>query len=295
MPQRECDLGKGRRVFSGLFRGLAGLAGLLLMAGSAQAQVLSRTVPITFSGVVSSAVADTIKIIQSDGTAVPYTGPVPTYPYDKGQAVSITFNAVLPTREYFASPNYTGQVAADGIYRIALSTASSPSDVGAMTQPLGGFGDPVSDLSHTPTASMTIVYDANTDTYSLEGSGGLLAGVYAGAGFRYDGTTGQLIGCASSDACTGRTPGSFVLTGGADNSFGLQGDTAGTQITASQIPILDQFNNALAGFFSVTMSGSWDLPQFGGGATQVPEPGMLGLFSGGALLVAARRRRNRKA
>ena len=278
-------------MFSGLVRGLAIVAALVLFSGAAQAQVLSRTVPITFSGVVSSAVADTIKIIQSDGTTVPYTGPVPAYPYDKGQAVSITFNATLPTKEYFASPNYTGQVAADGIYRFALSTASSPGDVGAMTQPLGGIGDPVSDLSHTPTGSMTIVYDANTDTYSLEGSGGLLAGAYAGAGFRYDGTTGQLIGCDSSDACTGRTPGSFVLAGGADNSFGLQGDTSGTQITAIQIPILDQFNNALAGFFSVTMTGSWNLPQFGGGATQVPEPGMLGLFGGGVLLMAARRRK----
>lgn len=272
-------------------------AGLLLSAGPVLAQApgdpLSRTVPITFAGVVTSAAADTIRIIQPDGTAVPFTGPVPSYPYDQGQAVSITFNAVLPTREYFASPTYTGQVAADGIYRIALSTAAPSSSVGAMSQPLGGFGDPVNDLTRTAAASMTIVYDAKSDTYSLEGSGDLRAGPYAGPGFRYDGTTGQLAACGSSDACTGRVPGSFVLPGGANYSFGLEGNAAGTQISTNQIPILDRFNNALAGYFGVSMSGSWSLPQFSGGPTQVPEPGMPALFGSAVLLLAARRRGRR--
>ncbi len=286
-------------MFSGMVRGAAAVltaaAGLLLMAGPAQAQgpadTLSRTVPITFAGTVTTSAADTIRIIQPDGTAVPFTGPVPAYPYDQGQAVSITFNAVLPTREYFASPEYTGQVAADGIYKIALSTTTPSLSVGAMSQPLGGFGDPVNDFTRTAAANMTIVYDANSDTYSLEGSGDLRAGSYAGPGFRYDGTSGQLIACGSSDACTGRTPGSFVLPGGADYSFGLVGNSAGTQVSTNQIPILDRFDNALAGYFGVSMTGSWNLPQFGGGAVQVPEPGMPALFGGAVLLLAVRRRR----
>jgi hypothetical protein len=209
--------------------------------------------------------------------------------------VSITFNATVPTKEYFTSPYYTGQVAADGIYRIGLATPSlsggKPLGIGDITQPLGGVGDPTLNNGQAPVGRMTIVYDSNTDTYSLEGSGGFNAASYAGPGFRFDGTTGQLIGCASGAECSGQAPGSFHLGGGADYIFTLTGDTSGTQVTTGSIPILDDITNGLAGYFGVTMTGSWNLPQFGGDATQVPEPGMLGLLGGGVLMMAARRRR----
>ena len=268
----------------------------LLGAAPAQAQLYATTVPITFTGVVTSSTADTIRIIQPDGTTAPYTGTVPAYPYEKGQAVSITFNATLPTKAYFASPYYSGQVAADGIYRFALSTPSlnpaKPLGIGNMTVPLGGVGDPsLNNGNQDPIARMTIVYDSKTDSYSLEGSGGFSASAYAGPGFRYDGTTGQLISCATATICKNGQPGSFHLGGGVDYFFGLTSDSTGTQISTGRIDIVDDITNGLAGYFNVTMAGSWSLPQFGGGATQVPEPGMLGLFGGGVLLLAARRRR----
>lgn len=124
---------------------------------------------------VSTGTADTIRIVQPGGTTVPYSGPVPTYPYEKGQAVSITFNATLPTKAYCASPFYTGQVAADGIYRFALATPSlsggKPLGIGDMTQPLGGVGDPtLGNGNQAPVERMTIVYDSATAWKAAAGS-----------------------------------------------------------------------------------------------------------------------------
>ncbi len=276
----------------------ATLAGCLLLTAPVQAQLYVRTMPITFTGVVSTSVANRIMILQPNGRTVPYTGPVPAYPYDKGTPVSITFNAELPTKEYYASPYYRGQVASDGIYRLSLSTTSlnpaKPLGIGNITVPLGGVGNPTLDNGNQdPVASMTIVYDSNTDSFSLEGSGGFSASAYAGPGFRYDGTTGQLISCATAAICKNGQPGSLHLGGGVDYFFDLSSESTGTQIATGAIPIVDDITNGIAGYFGVTMTGSWSLPQFGGGATQVPEPGMLGLFGGGVLLMAARRRRVR--
>ena len=287
-------------MFAGLIRGIAQsvavLAGLLVTAGPAQAQLYERLLPITFTGVVSTSVADTIMIRQPNGTLVPYTGPVPAYPFDKGTPVSITFNGYVPTKEFYASPYYHGQVAADGIYRIGMSTTLlgggpiGPNSA-AMTFPSGGVGIGTNNLGQAPNASMTIVFDTNTNTYSLEGSGGFKSGFWAGPGFRYDSTTGQLIGCANGAECNNGAPGSFHIAGPGEAMFRQDGDSTGTQVSTGFIPILDDITNGFAGYFGVTMTGSWNLPQFGGGATQVPEPGMLGLFGGGVLLLAARRRR----
>ena len=97
-----------------------------------------------------------------------------------------------------------------------------------------------------------------------------------------------MISCASGPACNGGPSQS------PNNIFSLTGDTTGTQVSTSSISILDALTNGVAGFFNVTMTGSWNLPQFStGGVTQVPEPGMMGLFGGGVLVMVARRRRKR--
>lgn len=269
-------------------------ASFLLGLAPAEAQILQTTVPITFSGVVSNAVADTIMINQPDGTTAPYTGPVPAYPYEKGTPVKITFNATLPTKEYFASPQYKGQVAADGIYRLQLATQSIKQSVdgyNTITTPVTDLGSATGTFGQQPTGFINIVFDTKTNTYSLEGSGGFRAAYYQGPGFRYNATTGQLLGCANGNECSNGLPGSFHLTGPGENYFRLTGDSTGTQVSTGSIPIIDDITNGIAGFFSVNLTGSWNLPQFGGGATQVPEPGMLGLFGTGVLLVAMRRRR----
>lgn len=272
-------------------------ASFLLNLVPAQAQILQTTVPITFTGVVSNAVSDTIMIRQPDGSFVPYTGPVPAYPYDQGTPVKITFNATLPTKEYYASPQYKGQIAADGIYRLQLATPSitNTNGLNTITTPLTDLGGPTGTFGQQPTAFINIVFDTNTNTYSLEGSGKFLAAYYSGPGYRYDGTTGQLIGCSSGAECSNGLPGSFHLTGPGDNLFRLTGDSTGTQVSTGYIPIIDDITNGIAGYFGLTLKGSWNLPQFGGGATQVPEPGVLGLFGTGVLLLAIRRRRRPKA
>lgn len=288
-------------MFSVLVRKLAIASTLaisfLLGFAPAEAQILQTTVPITFTGVVSNSVADTIMIRQPDGSYVPYTGPVPAYPYDQGTPVKITFNATLPTKEYYASPQYKGQIAADGIYRLQLATTSITNTIGynTITTPLTDLGGPIGTSGQQPTAFINLVFDTNTNTYSLEGSGKFLASYYSGPGFRYDGTTGQLIGCATGFECSNGLPGSFHLYGPGDNLFRLTGDSTGTQVSTGSIPIIDDITNGIAGYFGLTLKGSWNLPQFGGGATQVPEPGMLGLFGSGVLLLVARRRRRVRA
>lgn len=289
-------------MFSRLGRSLAAMsvlmASALLDIAPVEAQILQTTVPITFTGVVSNSVAKTIMIYQPDGSTAPYTGPVPAYPYEKGTPVKITFNATLPTKEYYASPQYKGQIAADGIYRLQLATQSIKQSIdgyNTITTPFTDLGYPTGTFGQSPTAFINLVFDTNTNTYSLEGSGGFLSAYYQGPGFRYDATTGQLIGCANGNECSNGLPGSFHLTGPGENYFRLTGDSTGTQISTGSIPIIDDITNGFAGYFGVTLTGSWNLPQFGGGATQVPEPGMLGLFGGGVLLMTARRRRVRRA
>ncbi len=258
---------------------------------------LYREIPVTFTGVVANDVTDSIMIRQPDGSSVPYTGPVPDYPYKKGDTVSISFNTILPTQEYYADPGYAGQVAADGIYRINVF---GPGNTGT-----DFFGvAPDFDVSGpmTPTSNagqdlaingMTIVYDSNADSYSMDfASGGWLASLMDAPGFLYDPALGTL--STSRSTCLGGSPSSCILFG--DGGFTL---TGGATSAAAAIPLYTSgAGSYVSGLYNLAFSGSWSLPTFGGGSTggtQVPEPGMALLFGIGAWAVVARQRKQRPA
>ncbi len=96
------------------------IAALPTVAG-AQSAPMQRAIPIIFTGIVANDVGSSIRIRQPDGTFAAFTGPVPDYPYVKGDAVTISINANVPTRDYYTSGTYSGQIAADGIYRVPIS------------------------------------------------------------------------------------------------------------------------------------------------------------------------------
>lgn len=269
-------------------------AALCSIPAQAQTAPISRTIPVTFTGVVSSTAADTLLVRQPDGSFATFAGELPALPYLKGDPVTISFTATLPTRDYYDSGVYRGQIAADGIYRITLT---DPYYSGGIT-PGGIGGSSVAEVSgpinsalyfgQRPNTRMTIVYDYNSDSYSIEGSGNFLSAYYEGPGYLYDAASGKYVACkeGSSVPCVPSAsydPIRFALSGNAD----------GTAISSGTSRVLstDPTSGIGTGFFSWLFSGSWNLPQFGG-ATAVPEPGMLGMFGGGfAVLVWRRRRR----
>jgi hypothetical protein len=240
---------------------LLGSMTLSVQPVAAQTAPISRVVPIAFAGVVADDVTNTIKIRQPDGTYANFTGPVPDYPYKKGDAVTISFNATLPTKAFYdpASGAYKGQIAADGIYRIGLSSPAyngggGPGGVGNLTVP---------------------------DTF--------IAGQYTGPGFTYDATSSSLSNCYGS-AC-GPEPEN-------NQNFGLNGNA--TSVSTSNIGIFGTAagtgpgSGSGAGLFSLLFNGSWNLPTWksgSGGSTEVPEPGMAVLFGSSALALLMRRRK----
>lgn len=271
------------------------LAMASLSAGAAaQTAPISRTVPVIYTGTVTSSASDTIMVRQPDGTLARYTGPLPDFPYKVGYQVTISFDATLPTRAFYDSGVYQGQIAADGIYRIGISSpyyngGLTPGGVGSgsipeVSGPIGGAlnaGQPTN-------LNMTIVYDYNADTYSIVAAGDFSSGAYAGPGYKFDAASGSYVGCAGGAACTTYAGADPIL-------FGLRQNADGSIATGNVgIMSTDPGSGTGTGFFSLLFSGSWNLPSFGGGggATPVPEPGMLGLFAG-AVAVVFRRRRKR--
>lgn len=277
----------GSKFWRGLLTALCVLA-----AHPALAQTLptQRTIDVVFSGVVADPVGNSIRIRQPDGSYAAYTGPVPEYPYKAGDAVSVSFKATVPTKAYYDSV-YQGQIAADGIYRFKVTTPSSgccSSTPGLGYATAANISGPIEfspNYGEPSYNAITLVYDYNNDTYSLEGGGGFLASSLWGPGMKFDATTGQVISCTTS-ACA---PPYYDY-----NSFALRGDGTGSSLTATNIGIYNPASDdPRAGLYNLTFSGSWNLPQFGGGSGggtgQVPEPAMLLLFALACGVVVARR------
>jgi hypothetical protein len=91
-------------------------------AALGQTAPISRTIPVTCTGVVSSTAADTVLVRQPDGSYASFVGDLPALPYAKGDPATISFNATVPTRAFYDSGVYHGQTASDGIYRITVSS-----------------------------------------------------------------------------------------------------------------------------------------------------------------------------
>jgi PEP-CTERM motif len=283
---------------------VAACAALMIAAAPALAQSppVSRTIPLSFTGVVTNDVTNAIKIRQPDGSFAPYAGPVPDYPYKVGDRVTISFNATVPTQAFYARGGpYQGQLSADGIYRINIGGqpggggfTPGPGGVGAISSPdiTGPIYANANAGSVGTGVNMTIVYDANADSYSLEFPNGRWSAFDLGApSYTYDPATGRLSGGAVAcpggitSGCNDITPGGFALTG-TENSA-----------TGSNIPVYTASappESYIAGLFNLVFGGSWNLPTYGSGATSVPEPGTMLLFGGGVAALI-RRRRTRKA
>lgn len=256
-------------------------------AAQAQTAATTQTISLTFSGIVANTVSNTVRIRQPDGSYVPYTGPVPEFPYKQDEPISISFRATVPTRAFYDTV-YQGQLAADGIYRIRVNTPSSGSGIGTV----GGAtaADVSGSIGYSPNygepayTAMTLVYDYNKDSYYVEGNGGFLAGALYGPGYVFDGATGNLVSCQGMTCA----PSYYDF-----NSFNLRDE--GGVLAARNVGIYDPVSGSnRAGLWDLVFSGSWNLPQFGGGSggvTQVPEPASMLLFGGGAAAIAFRRRR----
>jgi hypothetical protein len=281
-------------------KSIIGLCVLSLSALPTAANAQFREIPVKFTGVVANDVGSEIRIRQPDGSFAPYTGPAPAYPYNKGDQVTISFNALVPTRQFLNSPAYAGQIATDGLYRILVSGPNN----GANSGYLGGtsFGAVVTPDVSGPInpgqnsgqpvggRGITIVYDANKDDYSLEfPSGSFNFGSYDGPNLAYNSATNSISPCASlpanSPACDNFGTPRFSLTGDA------------TQISTGNVRVADT-QNATGGFFSLNFLGSWNLPTFGSGTgnpTDVPAPGALFLFAGGVAVLMRRQRKAKRA
>ena len=286
-------------MFARIFRSL--LVALLVLVSGAAPDLLhaqTTTVPITFTGTVAASVGDTVRIKQADGTYAAYTGPLPTFPYQDGQQVAISFNATVPSAAWYAAnPAASAMMqSADGQYRITLYPGTS--GLGGLGIPGIGTADTVQvsgaiDATGNPRIgggsmlAMTLMYNATNDTYSVANGSSFVAGYFAGPGFVYDGTTGELIACSGA-ACDPAGTGADL--------FGLTGNTQGAQVSAFNIPILDSLTGALDGLYTLTFSGTWSfggLASGGGSITAVPEPGMLAMFAGATLVPVWRRRQAR--
>lgn len=284
------------RRFNAIF-GVIAFGTLLPGQASAQAEQISRIVPVTFTGVVSSTAADTLLVRQPDGSYASFQGNLPPLPYAQGDPVTISFNATLPTRAFYDSGTYKGQIAADGIYRITLSDpfygGTTAGGIGGSTAAdVTGPIDPALNGGQPTNTRMTIVYDYNADSYSIEGGGNFFSGAYASPGYVYDASAKAYIACgAGTGVPCNANPGSdpvlstFAAGAGNDPSSIRSGNFA--------VSSTDPGNASGTGFFSWLFQGSWNLPQFGGGATQVPEPGMIALFGAANALLMLRRRRRR--
>lgn len=254
----------------------------------AQTAPVSRVITVTYTGTVTTDGSDSIRIRQPDGSYIPYTGPVPDLPYVNGDQVTISFNATVPTQAFYDSGTYGGQVATDGIYRIRLTT--TPTGTG------GGIGytsaaDVSGPIGYSPNygepaySALSVVYDYNSDSYFIDGGGNFLAASLWGPGYTFDAASGNIVAC-QSQTCA---PSYYDY-----NSFALQGSADGSTIGARNIGIYDPVSGSnRAGLWDLAFSGSWNLPRFGA-VTTVPEPSMLVLFAGGAMVPLLRRRRRRK-
>jgi PEP-CTERM motif len=260
---------------------LALIVSALAAASPAFAQMpQTRPLTVTFSGVVTSDVQDTISIRQPDGSFAPYRGPVPEYPYRRGDAVSISFTTTVPTSAYYAN-NPQVPRASDGIYRFIVGGPFGNGNGFGVTRNFDVAGPLNPSGSGYGIGGITLVYDTNTESYGLEFPRGTYGvGPINGPGYQYDAGTGALI--LTSGNCTfAGCEGNAELIGNATDARVRTG--VGTTAEPGNI-----------GFFDLLFSGSWNLPAGGtGGPTQVPEPGTMLLFGAGtAWLVRRTRKKN---
>lgn len=273
----------------------------LFMATAATAQTAvptQRPITVTFTGVVDNGPDQSIMIRQPDGTFAPYTGPVPDYPYRTGDNVTVSFTTTVPTAGFYEANPAARSV--DGIYRISVRGPANgfPSNGFGYTSDLDASGPlgPTQNLGQPyGTGGLTIVYDANSDRYSLElPRGSWTASLFDLPSFFYDNTTGQLSIAPSSCYLGNRAGCNLIGIGGVS----IGSDSLNT-ISTSNVPMwttqpASNQEPSMLGYFKLGISGSWNLPSASGGPIDVPEPSTVLLFGIGAGALALRKRRTQR-
>lgn len=251
------------------------LAMLLLAPFTAQAQ--TAPVQVQFVGTITASASDTLMIRNADGTSTRWTGPLPDFPYVNGDQVTISFSA---------TPGSAVQ-SADGLYRYTIVGPAQPGTGGSNLASLGAVDVSGPIAGGGGVNGLTLVYNAATGGYSLEtGANGFTMWSFDGPGYLYDPAAGSF-----SLTSTTRQPGAGPCSDQNIGCFNLTGGLTGGAF--SGVPVFAS-DGSLRGFFSTLFSGSWFVngqQVGGGGATDVPEPGQLGLFALALLAVMMRRSR----
>lgn len=258
-----------------------------------------RVVRVEYEGTVTRSVTDDIVIRNPDGTTQPYTGPIPDYPFETGDTLQIGFDVIVPTGEAIA--NGIVPESADGIYSFQIGPRPEQLDIFPGTASFGNFAGNggIADTGNYGTdGNLNIIYDANTDSYSL----GMLPEGAFGPG---NNTFG--IGFFDFPFLAYDVPADTLFTANLLELFPSNTGVAlsGLSYTDIRIPTtIFNFDgndylgarpvgNLTSGDLRVT--GSWNLPIFGQNPTPVPAPGMMVLFGLGLGVIAARRRKTAAA
>ena len=254
-------------------------AWLMLTPAAAQAQV--APVAVQFVGTITGSAADTLVVRQPDGTMKPWTGPLPDFPYMKGDQITVSFKA---------QPGSAVQ-SADGLYRYTIigpsQTSGSTGSNYALASGIDASGPIAPDALFQAVTGLNLLFDAKANTYSIE----MPTGRYSIAEFgvptlAYNQSSGSL------STISGGGSGCEDFLNGATGCYRLTGDMTSGAFT--NVKVVDSTDGGLAGFFNLLFSGDWfvnGVKQGGGGSTQVPEPGQLALMAMALLPLVARRRK----
>jgi hypothetical protein len=268
-----------------IYRGFAmslrvALIALWMLMTPLAAAAQTAPVQVQFVGTITSSASDTLTIRQADGSQAPWTGPLPDFPYNVGDQVTVSFSAQPGAP---ATP-------VDGIYRYSVVGRSQTGigGGGTGTALLGGMdvSGPIRPSGQWESATgLVLTFNSNTNQWSMEmPSGGYTLSEFDGPGFTYDRATNTLASSSTTAeprfGCGDVGAGCFniggTMTGGAINRVAVWGT-----------------DGSLAGLFSMLFSGNWFVngQQVGGGPVDVPEPGQTGLFALAALAIMLRARR----
>ncbi len=254
------------------------------------------TIRVEFSGTVTSSITDEITVRDSSGNLVPYSGPVPDYPFETGDAITIGFDAVVPTGETIAA----GLVppSADGIYSFQIGPRPDQLDQfpqNASYINLSGSEGITGSGNFSTDGGLSIVYDANNDTYQLNPTGAGVGGDLFGVGF-FDAPV--LVYDQNADMLSTALFSDLLPLSQSTIAWSGTGDDAGR----IPLPILNYANGQFTGFSgnstgsNLRFTGGWNIPLFGRGEpVQVPEPPIAILFGIAAAGFWARRRRATRA
>jgi len=131
-------------------------------------------VTVNDEGVITSSPTKDIMLRAPGGIIFPYTGPAPDYPFNVGDPIKISFEAIIPSKQAIQSGIIP--TAANGIYTFKLT--ANAADI--KTDPtLGGFRniigngglsqatDEQGNVESRSNGGLAIVYNAISDSYSI--------------------------------------------------------------------------------------------------------------------------------